>query len=121
MRVDVSRRSPEEACGLVAGEGGRSIAVIEVANLLRSPVRFRMDPQEQIEALTRIEAQGWELLAIYHSHPAGPPFPSPTDLDEWYYPEAYALIWAPEGERWGCRAFQIHDSMTRETSLELIE
>ena len=32
------------------------------------------------------------LLAIYHSHPNGPEYPSPTDLEEDYYPDVIKLI-----------------------------
>jgi proteasome lid subunit RPN8/RPN11 len=113
MRREVAQCSPEEACGLLSGqiEAGyyRVAAVIPATNELHSPVRYRIDPHEQIAAFNQIDAQGLELVGIYHSHPAGPPDPSPTDIAEAFYPAAVYLIWsAPEGD-WRCKAFLIQD------------
>ncbi len=113
MRRDVARRAPEEACGLLSGqnEAGvyRVVEVIPTTNELHSPVRYRIDANEQIAAFNQIDDQGLELVGIYHSHPAGPPGPSPTDIAEAFYPEAAYLIWsAPAGE-WFCHAFLIQD------------
>ena len=55
MAADVLQRAPEEACGLVAGLEGRSLAVYPVENQLHSPVRFRMDPMQQWRAFQQIE------------------------------------------------------------------
>jgi len=86
---------PEEACGLVGGIGGESRLVIPVENELHSPVRFRMAPLAQLKAFDQIEAQGWELLAIFHSHPQGPSGPSPTDIAEFFYPGTAMVIASP--------------------------
>ncbi len=102
---------PAEGCGLLAGAAGCSTAVFPVLNLLQSPVRFRMDPQQQAEAFIAMQAQDWDLLAIYHSHPNGPAHPSATDLAEFYYPESFALIWSPESGSWECRGFTILDGV----------
>jgi proteasome lid subunit RPN8/RPN11 len=51
-----------------------------------------MDPAEVLAALNDIEAHGWRLGAIVHSHPASPPTPSATDLREAFYPEALLVI-----------------------------
>lgn len=67
-----------------------------------------------------IDEQGWEILAIYHSHPKGPPHPSPTDVAEAYYPESANLIWYLEDVIWKCRAFTIIGHEVQEIPL-LIE
>jgi proteasome lid subunit RPN8/RPN11 len=51
-----------------------------------------MDPVEVLAAFRDLDANGWTLGAIVHSHPATPPMPSPTDLREAFYPEALMLI-----------------------------
>jgi proteasome lid subunit RPN8/RPN11 len=51
-----------------------------------------MDPKQQLAAMIDMEEQGWDLIAIYHSHPNGPQVPSATDIDKAYYPEAAHLI-----------------------------
>lgn len=84
---------PEEGCGLVAGdEMGRVTAVYPIENSLHSPTAFKMEPKQQIEAMLALEANGWQLLAIYHSHPGGPEIPSRTDIQQAHYPEALTLI-----------------------------
>ena len=109
MRDDVQARQPQEACGLVGGVQRRAMQVYPVANALHSPVRYRMEPQEQVRIFLDLEKIGWELLAIYHSHPAGPDHPSPTDLAEAAYPEAIYMIWFPRDGEWACRGFLIQD------------
>ena len=117
MREHVEAERPLEACGLIAGINDQAQKVVSISNILRSPVRFRMQPQEQIEAFTTFEAQEWELLAIYHSHPNGPGFPSPTDLAEAYYPEALSLIWSRLTGEWTCRAFRLVDGGYQEVTV----
>jgi len=117
MRYAVASLSPEEACGLLAGENTagdcRVRRVIPVVNELHSPTRYRMAAQEQINAFNQIEAQGLHLVGIYHSHPTGPPEPSPTDSSEAFYPEAVYLIWFAAAGEWHCRAFSILDGLVR--------
>jgi [CysO sulfur-carrier protein]-S-L-cysteine hydrolase len=72
---------PLEACGLLGGRNGRVCHLYAIENHLRSPVRYEMDPLQQIQALLHLEDQGDDLLAIYHTHPHGPETPSPTDVD----------------------------------------
>lgn len=105
QRHVISLAPEEEACGLVVGKAHQSHLVIEVENMLHSPTKFRMEAQDQFKAFKRMEALDLELLAIYHSHPNGPTYPSPTDLEEHAYPESAALIWYPEAGEWNCRGF----------------
>ena len=106
MAHHVSAEAPLEACGLVAGQGLYSAGVYPVPNALRSPVRFRMEPQAQWRAMKAFLDQGLTFLAIYHSHPHGPPRPSAIDAREMAYPEVFYLIWAPRGQTWLCHAFR---------------
>ncbi len=117
MAEDVTRRVPEEACGLVAGQNGHSLAVYPVENILHSIMRFRMHPEQQVKVYFEILAKGWDLAAIYHSHPAGPPSPSPTDIAEAAYPEAVTLIWFPGQEAWGCRGYRIWETQVAEVAV----
>ncbi|MGH2535276.1 MAG: Mov34/MPN/PAD-1 family protein [Thermomicrobiales bacterium] len=93
---------PNEACGLLATRSGAAespegdaewvMAFYPGTNLDASPARYTMDPVELLAAFRDMEAQGWRLGAIAHSHPVSPPTPSPTDLREAYYPGALMLI-----------------------------
>ena len=123
---------PEEACGFLAGVGSTSSgliassliasgsiasAVVPVTNSLHSPVRFIMEPMEQYRAMQWIEQNALEILAIYHSHPSGPPVPSATDLAEHAFPDAFCMIWSPSGSRWHLHCFRIDRSQFEELSI----
>jgi proteasome lid subunit RPN8/RPN11 len=55
-----------------------------------------MHPAQQLRAFQELENRGLEMVAIWHSHPAGPARLSPTDLAEACYPEAALLVVSPE-------------------------
>ncbi len=119
MRDDVDRRAPEEACGILAGCGREVQAIYPITNQLHSRLRYLMEPHEQLKAFQLIEAQGWELLAIYHSHPRGPEGPSATDIAEAYYPEAIYLIWSRSQAAWRCRGFRIEKELAHPIELQI--
>lgn len=83
---------PEEACGIIAGAEGLATQVYPIANVSESPVIFTMHPQQQLDALEEIEDKGWELAAIYHSHPRTRAYPSRTDIELAFYPDALQII-----------------------------
>jgi [CysO sulfur-carrier protein]-S-L-cysteine hydrolase len=120
MQEHVQRSLPEEACGLVAGRDGLSLAVYPVDNILHSPVRFHMDPVQQVRILSHLDDNELELLAIYHSHPQGPAHPSETDIAEAYYPEAAHLIWSLVGSQWTCDAFRIRNGQVVKIALSFL-
>jgi [CysO sulfur-carrier protein]-S-L-cysteine hydrolase len=121
MLEDVAHRAPNEACGIIAGRDGCSEKIFMITNTLNSPTRFRMAPEEQLNAFNEIEELNLELLAIYHSHPVGPVKPSATDIDEFAYPGTKYLIWSPEGNQWICHAYRISDQEVIEVPLIIIE
>ncbi len=108
---------PEEACGFVAGKGRDAFAVLPVTNSLHSPVRFMMDPLEQLNAMQWIEQNGLDVMAIYHSHPSGPAAPSATDLAEHSFPEALGMLWSRSGSRWRLRCFEMLTGNFKELSI----
>jgi len=111
---------PEEACGLLGGSAGQVERVYRVENIRHSRSDYYMDPNQQVSAMLAIEAAGWELCGIFHSHPAGPPEPSVTDIDRAYYPDAVYIILAPAaGQEWGMRGFIIDAGQVREVPLEI--
>jgi proteasome lid subunit RPN8/RPN11 len=107
MRRHIISCLPEEACGILVGKGKFVYEVIPVTNVLHSPHRFRMDPEEQLAAMIHMDEQGYQMLGIFHSHIQGPDGPSQTDLDELTYPEVAFLIWSRMEENWQCRAFRL--------------
>ncbi len=108
---------PEEGCGFIAGINLQAVAVLPVANKLHSPVRFVMEPVEQLKAMQWIEHTDLEIMAIYHSHPSGPATPSATDLAEHSFPDAFSIICSPAGRRWRTRCFRMSPAGFEELSL----
>jgi proteasome lid subunit RPN8/RPN11 len=116
----VSHQAPLEACGLLAGRGNQVEKVIIVRNQAQSPVRFVMDPYEQLKALDWIDSSGLELLGIFHSHPAGPETASVTDIAEAAY-EVVHVILSRTGKQWKARGFWMENGKTREVALQIVE
>lgn len=119
MRRHVSAQAPLEACGLLAGRQNSVEAVLRVRNAEQSPVRFRMDPQEQYNAFEWIDAHGLDLLGIFHSHPSGPETASATDIGEAAY-EVVQVIWSRKGWRWKARGFWIEKGLVTEVELQVV-
>jgi proteasome lid subunit RPN8/RPN11 len=101
---------PSEACGFLGGVEGLVHEVIPVDNVATSPDRFRMDSEQQVDGLFRLEANRLELLAIYHSHPRGAAVPSETDIVEWGFGRTLNLILCRQGSTWDGRAYRFTGS-----------
>jgi len=120
MLVHSSYHAPLEACGLLAGKNDRVEKVIPVRNQAQSPVRFVMDPHEQLKAFDWIESHALDLLGIFHSHPTGPETASVTDIAEAAY-EVVHLIWSLSGDTWKARGFWIENGRTFDVPLLIHE
>lgn len=118
--ADADARLPEEACGLLAGVEGVVQQVTPITNDLHSQTRFRMHPQEQVNAMLQMEKENLDLIAIYHSHPTGPDYPSETDLAEYNYPGIpYFLLWRT-GRVWLAGLFSIDDGIIVPISMQIV-
>ena len=120
MLYHVDSHIPLEACGLLAGTDNRVEKVIEIRNQAQSPVRFVMDPYEQLQSFEWIESHGLGLIGIFHSHPAGPETTSATDIAEAAYEVVY-LIWSRNQEHWKVRGFWIENGSATEVPLQIVE
>ena len=110
--------APKEACGLSAGRDARATRVIRCGNAHPAAVtRYTIDPREQLRAFRDMEANGEDLVAIYHSHPATQAYPSPTDRAESHYPEAVYVLVSLRDAVPEVRAFRIRDGWVREVAL----
>lgn len=73
--------APDEGCGLLAGTSAGVVDfVYPLTNADASPTSYTIDPYEHFQAWKHAEKRGWDLIGAFHSHPGGPPHPSPTDL-----------------------------------------
>lgn len=72
--------APIEACGYLAEKDGLVDRVVRLTNADHSPEHYTLIPAEQFAALRALRAEGYELRAVYHSHPASPARMSREDL-----------------------------------------
>jgi len=110
---------PKEACGMIAGPGGAAAKLYRLQNVDPDPVmRYNADPKELKRVTDDIYDNDWDVTCIYHSHTHSPAFPSPTDVDRAYYPEAvYALVSLADRANPVLRAFRILDGNIEEMEL----
>lgn len=74
----VRREAPYEACGIVGLQGERVVRLEPARNAAATrQVRFTFD-DDGYRKIVQIEREGLEI-GIFHSHPASPAYPSPTD------------------------------------------
>jgi proteasome lid subunit RPN8/RPN11 len=94
---------PNECCGLLAGrfveksaEPDTRRARVEqcypLVNAAASPKEYLSDPRSMFDAVRDMRRLGFDVLAVYHSHPTSDPVPSRTDLQRNYSPEVVNLI-----------------------------
>lgn len=122
MIAHAQEEAPYEACGVLAGANGRPTKVYRARSAERSPVRYHIEPHDQLRIMREIEENGWEILGIYHSHPNGPDHPSATDVALAFYPEAiYVIVSLRHPERPQVRAFRIIDGQIAEERLETLQ
>ena len=119
MRRHVMRKSPLEACGLLAGIEDRVKSVLPLHNAAQSRVLFRIDPQAQYEAFQWMEANELDLVGIFHSHPKGPDTVSERDIAEAAYP-VVSVVWSRNGKDWDARGFWIAGERVTRVSLQII-
>lgn len=90
--------SPQECCGVLAGQSGDVREIIPIKNVSPTPkVAFEMSPHELAQALTGLERRGLTLVGFYHSHPQTAPIPSGRDIAESHYPDAAYVIISLQG------------------------
>ena len=114
------REAPKEACGLLAGQGGTVTRVYPMRNVEQSPISYAMDPREQLRVQKAMRAEETAPLGIYHSHTASPAYPSPTDVQLAYDPDAlYVVVSLAGPQAPAAQAFRIRDGRIREDDLQV--
>jgi proteasome lid subunit RPN8/RPN11 len=101
---------PNEVCGILAGEDGRVLKIYEMTNVEPSPVSYFMDPKEQFDTMKDMRISGISMLAIYHSHPASPAYPSTKDVSLAFYPDSvYIIVGLSDKDQPDVKVFGIMD------------
>ena len=83
---------PIECCGIIAGTKTEALKIYRMINSENSPYRYNMDSKELFQVYREIEDNGWEILALYHSHTHSEGRPSATDIRLATWPEAYYIL-----------------------------
>ncbi len=109
--------APNECCGIVASSDGHAVEVYRATNAAASPLRYEIDGGEQYRIQTAIDDRDLELGAIYHSHTRTEPYPSQTDINLAFYPEALYVIVGLVGEEPDVRAYTIRDGRVADAEL----
>lgn len=117
---------PDEACGLLIGPlgiDGEPTGVITRARPCRnadaSARTYTVDPRDMLAAMRVAEADGDEIVGVWHSHTHTDAYPSPTDVRQavdpmWWYP----IVSLRDGEP-VLRAYRIVDGAIVEGRVEL--
>ena len=121
MIAHARAEAPKECCGMIASRDGEAVSVHRARNAAASPLRYEIDGMEQYRIQNAIEDAGLELGAIYHSHPATEPAPSPTDVRLAFYPDSLYVIvgFFDDGEP-DARAWRIVDGQVSRAELEVV-
>lgn len=112
--------APDECCGIIAGKDGRATKLYRAVNAEHSPYRYSVDAKDLLRIYRAAEDNGWEFLAIYHSHTHTEAYPSPTDVRLAAWPDAYyVLVSLMDEVKPVVRAFRIVDAAVTEEPIEL--
>ncbi|HBG93275.1 MAG TPA: hypothetical protein DDX12_07395 [Nitrospiraceae bacterium] len=83
---------PNEACGILAGNGEEAFKVYKMSNIEKSPVSYEFDSREHINAIKNMRENNHKMLAIFHSHPSSPAYPSAKDVSLAFYDDCVYVI-----------------------------
>jgi proteasome lid subunit RPN8/RPN11 len=118
MIAHAREEAPNECCGMVGSSDDRAVHVYRAVNAEASPLRFRIDPEEQLGLHNDIEEAGLELGAIYHSHTRTDPRPSQTDINfAKLWPGVLWIIVGLVGEQAEVRTWRIDDGRVSDAEL----
>jgi proteasome lid subunit RPN8/RPN11 len=113
------REAPRECCGLLVGRGRRVAFAVAMPNLEGGTTRYRIDDRAHIDLRRTIRTftPPLEILGVYHSHPAGDPIPSETDVAQAFYADWIHVIVGLGRATAACRAYRIAHGRVRAVPL----
>ena len=85
---------PNEACGYISGVGEKAEEIYPMSNIDKSPEHFSFDPMEQFKAVKAARSKGYNLIAVYHSHPETPARMSEEDTRLAFDPDMIYIIYS---------------------------
>jgi proteasome lid subunit RPN8/RPN11 len=111
--------APRECCGVIVGHSGRPERFLPLRNVAEGNRFYEIDPAQLIELeFHELPKDDSEIVAIYHSHPESPAYPSRTDVELAYWPDVVYLICSLElAENPIIRGFHIREGTIAEVTL----
>ncbi len=73
---------PNECCGLVGGRDGRATTVYPMRNEFESPLRYKLDSNDNLRVSKEMDEADEEIVGVFHSHTKSAAYPSQTDVNE---------------------------------------
>ena len=67
---------------MLGAVNGEMVKVFRMTNAAASPVRFQLEPREQLAVYNTLNEKGWDLGGVFHSHTRTEAYPSPTDVKQ---------------------------------------
>jgi [CysO sulfur-carrier protein]-S-L-cysteine hydrolase len=121
MVAQAVAEAPLECCGLLAGpafaDGQATVAArYPLLNAAESPTEYDADPASLFAAVKQVRRRGWDVLAVYHSHPTSPPVPSRTDLARSYWAGVVHFIISLQSSQPEVRGWWLTETDYREAS-----
>ena len=113
--------APDECCGLVGTRDGEAVRLLKLRNAAASPLRYEIDPKDQLRAFEELDEAGLEIGIIYHSHTRSAPEPSQTDINLARYPDSLYMIVGVAGPEDDVRLWRIADGQVAEAPFEVVE
>jgi proteasome lid subunit RPN8/RPN11 len=108
---------PNESCAFLLGHNDKVKEILEVRNSDESPVTFRIESKDLLNAYYLAESKGLQVIAIFHSHPTKP-WPSSTDVK---FMEINPIVWVIYSTTDGQLKAFIHDDLVKEVHIRIID
>ena len=113
--------APLECCGILAGIDDKVMKLYRTTNSEKSPLRYNVEPHELLRIYRELDEKGWQLLAIYHSHPNSEAYPSATDIKLAQFLDVLHLIVSLREVVPLVRAFWLSGGQIKEETVSIVE
>ncbi len=118
--LHAKKDAPIEACGYLGGKDDVVTKCFPMTNIDKSKKHFSFDPKEQLSVLKNAMAKGFEMLAVYHSHPSTPARPSKEDIKLAYDPTISYVIASLADKQKTIKSFKIQNRTVTPEPMEIV-
>jgi [CysO sulfur-carrier protein]-S-L-cysteine hydrolase len=122
MVAHALRDVPNECCGLIGGRGEEATTVYPMRNEFESPLRYKLDSEDNLRVHHEMDRAGEETVGVYHSHTKSPAFPSQTDVNEaqpWQEP-VYFIVSLADPEAPVVKGFRFRGLDIADVELDIV-